>query len=97
MLCHAKVAAGKPEVRKLAAFANSRREILWQRVYGFPEQALVRFQHAPHFRAKIECAICHGDMTQATTAERLTKHNMGTCVSCHRQYKASEDCATCHY
>jgi hypothetical protein len=97
MLCHAKIAAGRPEIKKLAAYANSRREIPWQRVYGFPDQALVKFKHAPHARAKIQCATCHGDMTQATTAQRLVKHDMGTCVSCHRQYKASEDCAACHY
>jgi len=97
MLCHAKIAATKPEIQKLAAFAASKHEVPWQRVYGFPRESMVKFQHQAHIRAKIECATCHGDMTQATTAERLVKHTMGTCVSCHRQYKASEDCATCHY
>jgi hypothetical protein len=97
MLCHAKVAAAKPEIRKLAAFAASKHEVLWQRVYGFPLESLVKFQHAPHARARIVCATCHGDMTQASTAELLVKHNMGTCLSCHRQYKATEDCAACHY
>jgi hypothetical protein len=97
MLCHAKVATGKPEIKKLAAYANNQREIPWQRVYGFARESLVKFQHAPHVRAKIDCATCHGDMTRATTAERLVRHNMGTCLTCHRQYQASEDCATCHY
>jgi hypothetical protein len=97
MLCHAKVATAKPEVKKLAAYAGSRREIPWQRVYGFPREALVRFQHAPHFRAGIGCATCHGDMTRVTDAERVVNHDMGTCLKCHRQYKASEDCAACHY
>jgi len=97
MLCHAKVATAKPEIQKLAGYANSKREVPWQRVYGFPREALVKFQHAAHFRAKIDCATCHGDMTQAGTADRLVKHTMGTCVSCHRQYKAPEDCAACHY
>ncbi|SPE30147.1 Quinol:cytochrome c oxidoreductase pentaheme cytochrome subunit [Candidatus Sulfopaludibacter sp. SbA6] len=97
MLCHAKIATAKPEIRKLAAYATSKHEIPWQRVYGFPSEALVKFRHSPHFRARIGCAVCHGDMTQATTAERLIKHNMGTCLSCHRQYQASEDCAACHY
>jgi hypothetical protein len=97
MLCHAKVATAKPEIKKLAAFAASGREVPWQRVYGFPQEALVKFQHAPHARARIACATCHGDMTQATTAELLVKHNMGTCVSCHRQNNATEDCAACHY
>jgi hypothetical protein len=97
MLCHAKLGASKPEIKKLAAFAASKHEVPWQRVYGFPPESLVKFQHAPHVRAKIACATCHGDMTQATTAELLVKHNMGTCLSCHRQSKATEDCAACHY
>ena len=97
MLCHAKVASNKPEIQKLAAYSKAKREVPWERVYGFPHEALVKFQHAPHIRAKVDCATCHGDMTQATTAELLVKHNMGSCVSCHRQNKASEDCAACHY
>jgi formate-dependent nitrite reductase cytochrome c552 subunit len=97
MLCHAKIAASKPEIRKLAAYAASQREIPWQRVYSFPQESLVKFWHAPHFRAHVACAVCHGDMTRATTAERLVKHDMGTCLNCHRQSKATEDCAACHY
>ncbi len=97
MLCHAKVAASNPEIRKLAAFAANHREIPWQRVYGFPPEALVKFPHAPHVRASIACDRCHGDMTKATTAELQVKHTMGTCLGCHRQYKATEDCAACHY
>jgi Cytochrome c3 len=97
MLCHAKVGTSKPEVKKLMAYAASKREIPWERLYGFPKESMVKFQHAPHVRAKIECGRCHGDMTQATTAQRVVNHTMGTCLSCHRQYKASEDCASCHY
>lgn len=97
MLCHAKIATGNPEVKKVADFAAARREIPWERVYGFEAAALVKFQHAPHTRAGVQCARCHGDMTQAATAQPLVKHNMGTCLSCHRQNHASEDCATCHY
>jgi hypothetical protein len=97
MLCHAKIATGNPEVKKVAVFAAARREIPWERVYGFDSAALVKFQHAPHIRAGVQCVRCHGDMTQAATAQPLVKHNMGTCVSCHRENHASEDCATCHY
>lgn len=97
MLCHAKVGTGKPEIRKLAGYSNLRREIPWERVYTFPPEALVKFQHAPHVRAGFDCALCHGDMTRVDAARRLVNHNMGTCLSCHRQYKASEDCAACHY
>ncbi len=97
MLCHATFGTDKPEVKKIAEYAAKGREIPWQRVYGFEKQALVKFNHAPHVRAKVECATCHGDMTQADTAQKLVNHNMGTCLTCHRQKGASQDCATCHY
>lgn len=97
MLCHAKLAANKPEIRKLAAYQAHGREVPWQRVYEFDAAAMVKFQHAPHYRAQVDCSRCHGDMTQATTAERVVEQTMGTCVSCHRQNHAPEDCATCHY
>jgi hypothetical protein len=97
MLCHAKLAADKPEIRKLAAYAAKKQEVPWQRVYGFLPEALVKFQHAPHFRAHVDCARCHGDMTQAATAEPLVKHTMGTCLTCHRQNKAPDDCVACHF
>ena len=97
MLCHAKVATAKPEIRKLADYAAKKHEVPWRRVYGFPPESLVKFRHSPHVRARIACATCHGDMTKATTADRLVNHTMGTCLTCHRQNKAPEDCAACHY
>jgi Class III cytochrome C family len=97
MLCHAKIGTDKPEIKKLAAYAAAHREVPWQRVYGFASSAMIKFQHGPHVRAHVACATCHGDMTQAATAQVLVHHNMGTCLTCHRQNKASEDCATCHY
>lgn len=97
MLCHAKIGTDKPEIKKIAAFAAEKHEIPWMRVYGFEPNALVKFRHSAHIKVGIECAICHGDMANATTAQPLVKHTMGTCISCHRQNKASDDCATCHY
>jgi len=97
MLCHARMGTDKPEIKKIADYAAKGREIPWVRVYGFDAQALVKFNHAPHIRAQVQCATCHGDMTQAETAQKLVTHNMGTCLTCHRQKGASQDCATCHY
>ena len=97
MLCHDKLARGKPEVKKVIEYANKNIEIPWERVYRFSKTAHVKFQHAPHYRAKIPCATCHGDLTKATVAERVVTHTMGTCLTCHRQRKVSEDCAACHY
>lgn len=97
MLCHAKLAREKPEVKKVIEYANKNLEIPWKRVYSFSPEAHVRFQHAPHYQAGISCSTCHGDLTKATVAERTVTHNMGTCLNCHRQKHASEDCAACHY
>lgn len=97
MLCHGKIAVENPEVKKVIAFAESKREIPWVRVYGFEQNALVKFQHAPHVKSGVSCATCHGDMTTVTTAQPTVRHTMGTCIACHRQNQASDDCATCHY
>lgn len=97
MLCHAKLARQKPEVKKVIEYANKNVEIPWERVYSFSASAHVKFQHAPHYRAGIPCARCHGDLTKATVAERAVTHNMGTCLTCHRQNNGPQDCAACHY
>ncbi len=97
MLCHAKLGRDKAEVKKVMDYAERKIEIPWQRVYFFETSAHVKFKHAPHYEAGIACATCHGDMTKATVAEKAVRHNMGSCLACHRQNHASEDCAACHY
>jgi len=97
MLCHAKLGKDKPGVKQVLQYSESKREIPWRRVYGFDAEAFVKFRHSPHVQAKIECATCHGDMAQATVAEPVVKHSMGSCLTCHRQRNASQDCTACHY
>jgi hypothetical protein len=57
----------------------------------------VRFDHAPHIRAKVECSTCHGNQAQQQVAVRAVNMDMGFCVNCHREKQASNDCLTCHY
>jgi hypothetical protein len=97
MLCHAKLGRDKAEVKKVIGYANQKIEIPWRRVYGFEPSAHVKFKHAPHYQSGLSCATCHGDVAKATLAEELVHHDMGTCLTCHRQKNASEDCAACHY
>jgi hypothetical protein len=97
MTCHQVIATDKPEIKKLAAYRARGEDIPWQRVYGFESSAHVKFNHAPHIRAGIDCAKCHGDMTTQTVAERKVDHTMGFCVQCHREKNASIDCVTCHF
>ena len=97
MICHSQIATDKPLIKQVTAFSDKGVEIPWQRVYGFTREAHVRFNHAPHIRASVACATCHGDVAQQTVAERVVDHNMGFCVTCHKQKNASNDCLTCHY
>jgi len=97
MTCHQAIATDKPEIKKLAAYLARGEDVPWQRVYGFVPAAHVKFNHAPHIRAGVDCVKCHGDMTQRTVAIRTVDHTMGFCVGCHREKNASVDCVTCHY
>lgn len=97
MLCHEKLAADLPGVKRLREYAAKKVEVPWERVYRFHPSALVKFRHAPHARAKIDCTTCHGDVAKGTVATPAVEHTMGSCLACHRQKKASDDCTACHY
>jgi uncharacterized Zn-binding protein involved in type VI secretion len=97
MTCHQVIATDKTEIKKLAEYKARGEDIPWQRVYGFEPSAHVKFNHAPHIRAGVDCAKCHGDMHTQTVAERKVDHTMGFCVECHRENNASVDCVTCHF
>jgi len=97
MICHSQIATDRPLIKQVTSYSEKGVEIPWQRVYGFTHEAHVRFNHAPHIRASVDCATCHGDLANQTVAERSVNHTMGFCVNCHRQKNASNDCLTCHY
>ena len=97
MICHSQIATDKPLIKQVTGYADKGVEIPWQRVYGFTREAHVRFNHAPHIRASVDCKTCHGDLAAMTVAERAVDHNMGFCVNCHKQKNASNDCLTCHF
>jgi hypothetical protein len=97
MGCHEFLASDRPEVKKVAAYFNSGFDVPWQRVYGFAPSAHVKFNHAPHIRAGVDCSRCHGDVSNMTVAVRAVQINMGFCLRCHRAQQASTDCVTCHF
>jgi len=97
MTCHAVIATDKPEIKKMAAYQARGELIPWQRVYDYPSDKHVRFNHAPHIRAGVDCSVCHGDMTKQTVAVRAVNLDMGYCLNCHRQKNASTDCTVCHF
>lgn len=97
LICHAQIATDKPRIQQITQMQEKGLDLAWQRVYEYAPTAHVRFNHAPHIRAEVECATCHGDIAHQTVAQRNVDLNMGFCVTCHREKNAPNDCLTCHY
>ena len=97
MICHSQVATDRPLIQQLAAMQEKGVDLAWQRVYDYQREAHVRFDHAPHIRAKVECSTCHGNQAQQQVAVRAVNMDMAFCVNCHKSKQASNDCLTCHY
>jgi Cytochrome c7 and related cytochrome c len=97
MICHDAIATDRPRIRQITAMRAQGIDLAWQRVYGYPAASHVKFNHAPHIRAKLECATCHGNIAEQTVAQRNVEMTMGYCVNCHTARKVSTDCLTCHF
>jgi hypothetical protein len=97
MACHAATAVDKPLIKQITASYEKGLDLSWMRVNRYTNQQHVRFNHAPHINANVECATCHGDVAKQTVAQRNIKLSMGFCVACHQEKKASNDCLTCHF
>jgi hypothetical protein len=97
MICHESIATDRPLIKIVADYQKRGVDIPWQRVYGYAQESHVRFNHAPHLRAKVDCTTCHGNIGQQTVAERNVDLKMGFCVSCHKSKQAPNECLTCHF
>ena len=97
MICHSQIATDRPLIQQIAQMQEKGLNFAWQRVYDYPRSAHVRFEHAPHIRAGVNCSTCHGDQKQQTVARRMVNMDMAFCINCHREKQASNDCLTCHY
>jgi hypothetical protein len=97
LICHEQIATDRPRIQQITQMKEKGLDLAWQRVYGYAETAHVRFNHAPHIRAKVECSTCHGDIAHQTVAQRNVNLHMGFCVTCQRENNAPNDCLTCHY
>ena len=97
MICHAAIATEAPRIQQITKLQAEGRDLAWQRVFDYPEEVHVKFNHAPHIRAKVGCETCHGNIGGQTVAQRNVELTMGTCVNCHNERKAPTDCMTCHF
>ena len=87
----------EPLIQQITAMQEKGIDLNWQRVYKFADTAHVKFNHAPHVRANVDCATCHGNIGGGTVAQVNVKLSMGFCVNCHNEKKAPVDCLTCHF
>ena len=81
MGCHTTVAAGKPEIQKLAKYAADRRPVPWIRIHKVPDY--VHFPHVRHVNAGVTCQTCHGQVQKMNRVSQYASLNMGWCVNCH--------------
>ncbi len=93
--CHATAPAGTAAVWDTAV---ARQTIGWVQVTRvLPPH--VMFSHQRHVTlARLDCSSCHGAMRDRMTPPSAapTRIAMATCLGCHRQEGAADDCAACH-
>lgn len=95
MQCHATIAKDKPAIQKLAAYANSKEEIPWVRVYKVLPG--ISWSHRPHLTAGVKCETCHGEVSgMAAMSEVTSVTTMYSCLNCHEMNHAKASCDTCH-
>ena len=94
MGCHRTVKADSPHIQKVAAAAREKKPIPWVRVYRIP--SFVYFSHRVHTEAGTQCETCHGPIRERAVITKEVVHNMRSCMACHTEKKARNDCMTCH-
>ncbi len=94
MNCHQAIKADSPAVQDLKRYVAARQDVPWVRVYQIP--SWVYFSHKVHTDAGTACEVCHGPVAQRDQLSKETDLSMGGCMNCHREHKATLDCAGCH-
>ncbi len=65
-------------------YSKPQKPIQWIKVHNL--QDFVFFSHQQHVKVgKQECATCHGDLKQMTTAKQVSPLTMEWCIDCHRK------------
>lgn len=94
MICHSRIAADSPEVKKVRTAAEAGEPIPWVPVYRVPD--IVFFPHKEHLAAGEECATCHGPVETRDVLQKEVSTHMTVCLECHRERGAPVGCTLCH-
>lgn len=96
--CHEEAQGETAEEQKLVELLQAGDELNWQRVYELPRH--VYFSHFRHVTlGQIGCQKCHGEMSELTsppTKPATDILEMDTCMDCHEDRQAEQDCLACH-
>ncbi len=95
MGCHKVAGTSLEPIKKLTEMYEKNEPIRWTKVHDLPD--FVRFTHKRHVAAGLPCQECHGKVEEMGTASQGAPLQMGWCISCHVEKKASTDCNTCHF
>lgn len=107
MGCHSQFGGDLEGVQILKQHWDEGRTVEWVQIHRLPEH--VKFRHNRHVAAGVECQTCHGPVQELHKLHLVPdtkwvnkwmpakKLEMGWCMNCHRELKASTDCLTCHY
>ncbi len=65
---------------------------------GFPRAHAdrIKFSHARHAEAEVECATCHEDVYEATDLSVDLRPKESVCLDCHQERKDAGECSFCH-
>jgi hypothetical protein len=94
LTCHRTIKANSPDVAKLRAASEKGKDIAWVPVYRVPD--FVFFGHAPHIKAGLHCAECHGPVETRDVLQKEVSTSMNSCRECHRRRGAPMECVACH-
>jgi hypothetical protein len=94
MLCHSRLIRTHPYIQKLREHYAQNKPVIWERVNWLPE--FVYFNHSMHIQRGFDCSRCHGNVDLMDRVVKARKFEMGFCIQCHRDNKATHDCFTCH-
>ncbi|MFN0101145.1 MAG: cytochrome c3 family protein [Bryobacteraceae bacterium] len=93
MQCHVAVKKDSVAIQKLAEYVKAKKPVPWVRVYKLPDY--VWFSHKIHGKAAA-CGKCHGDVGAREVMVKEKPMNMNSCMNCHDEHKASNECNLCH-
>lgn len=94
MICHQGISKESPAIKKLAQFGKESEPLAWTRLYRLPD--MVYFNHKKHADAKVQCAVCHGAVSERDALWQEKDISMVACADCHKLRKASVSCDLCH-